>query len=696
MHQIRADEPDEEANSAAETSRIHGTVRWMDNRPINDCQIELHRRDSVRRRWQAKETSVAVTADGKFQIESLPRDEYWCLAVRTPDAGVTLRQIVVKSGETESVNFVLYPPASAHIRIHDDEGLPIAGARIRHLEFVDGTEGSFNITRGDESVFGFTDAPSDQEGRLPIEGFSSGLTLKSMWIDHSNFAAATLKPELQMRSSEMAAVELKPGLPLHFRFAERTEDKSLPDLKEVVVQLRHSNLREADSILSVPYPVQHGMLAVRLQPGAFSMLRIESDSAFMLPSVSLEYGEALNIAPQHYDYWTFRCLPKVLVRGRVVKEDGTPVASEYLTGSIRNVLADGSPVPREWEQWAQTELRKTDSQGEYEISLAPGDGRIEYLGYGVPSVEQLNVDVRGTVEQRVPDIVVRDLPAIRGIVLGADGLPASGAVVRLHSNSSARYFSTSVVTGSDGRFDLPVTHMPHHPDTEERVYVNSVFAFLADQSIGGVTTVDLRDSAGAQNLTVAMQKQAIDWPLSAMSEAFYPWERGDAGSWPDRKQTPENQAGVTVPNLDGSLWLNTDKHSLNDFLGQYVLLDFYTTGCGPCNADFPRVRMVYDVLGQSGVAVIAVHDNSSAVEEIREHAAKKGMEMPIVIDHPDGRMLKPWNDLGLVSGYPSYVLLDPEGRLVAADGTIAAPMLRVYKLEIIRQELLRRNARQGN
>jgi len=70
--------------------------------------------------------------------------------------------------------------------------------------------------------------------------------------------------------------------------------------------------------------------------------------------------------------------------------------------------------------------------------------------------------------------------------------------------------------------------------------------------------------------------------------------------------------------------------------------------------------------------------------------------MPIVVDHPDGRMLKPWNDLGLVSGYPSYVLLDPEGRLVAADVTIPAPLLRVCKLEIIRQELLRRNARQGN
>ena len=73
---------------------------------------------------------------------------------------------------------------------------------------------------------------------------------------------------------------------------------------------------------------------------------------------------------------------------------------------------------------------------------------------------------------------------------------------------------------------------------------------------------------------------------------------------------------------------------------------------------------------------------------IREHAASKKMEMPIVIDREDGRILKAYEQLWLAMGYPSYVLLDREGRLLQSDRCTPGPTLRVYKLEIVRQALL--------
>jgi hypothetical protein len=45
----------------------------------------------------------------------------------------------------------------------------------------------------------------------------------------------------------------------------------------------------------------------------------------------------------------------------------------------------------------------------------------------------------------------------------------------------------------------------------------------------------------------------------------------------------------------------------------------------------------------------------------------------------------------LIRGYPSYLLLDPEGRIIASDDTIPGPSLRVHKLERIRQLLLERD-----
>lgn len=52
--------------------------------------------------------------------------------------------------------------------------------------------------------------------------------------------------------------------------------------------------------------------------------------------------------------------------------------------------------------------------------------------------------------------------------------------------------------------------------------------------------------------------------------------------------------------------------------------------------------MVRDLMEKMGVTVIAVQDNFSPYELIREHAETKGTEMPSVADHADGRILKLW------------------------------------------------------
>ncbi|MEZ6032901.1 MAG: redoxin family protein [Planctomycetaceae bacterium] len=680
---------DHNKNLTAE-SAISGTVRWSDGNAVNETVAHLHRWDADRQRWSTSEQSVSVGVDGSFRFEHLAADEYWCVAVQAPDAGTVFRQLVVDARQTKTVNVTLRPAAASHITVRDDAGQPLAGAKIRTLEIADRTEGSISIGRGSEDGLGIPIAISDTEGRLPLGKFSEGATLKSVWIDHPEFAAVRLLPDVELKSGEIATVQLKRGFPLHFDIRAPMHSEAPLALMETTVHLRHNRIENAASVLNVPYPLSNGGLDIQLEPGTFSLLRVLSESHVVLPTVSLDTNSRMRIAPGENDYWVFRAFPKVLVRGRVVTVDGKPVPKVYLTGDVRNLLEDGTPAPAEWGVWAHTGRGQTNSNGEYHVHLAPGSGRISYQGSGIPSTDHLLVTIDGLAEQRVPDIVVRDMPVIRGTVLGVDGSPARNAIVRVHSNSSVRYAAQPVVTGDDGRFEIRLDHLPSNPVTEEREYVHSVFAFLPDESVGGVTTVDLRNAETAANLTIKMVPQPVDWPLSAMSEGFTPWEQGDAASRPDKQvqMTAENIAGVSVPELDGSLWLNTDKSSLKEFRGQFVLLDFYTTWCGPCTRDFPTVKLVHDALGSNGVTVIAVHDNSSPHDLIREHAVEKGMEMPIVVDHTDGRLLKSWESLGLVHGYPSYVLIDPDGRLLAADRTIPAPLLRVYKVEIVRQYLL--------
>ncbi len=193
-----------------------------------------------------------------------------------------------------------------------------------------------------------------------------------------------------------------------------------------------------------------------------------------------------------------------------------------------------------------------------------------------------------------------------------------------------------------------------------------------------------------------MTVQAVDWPLSAMRAEFNSWERGNQAEVALKNHdVPADVDGVAVPELDGVRWLNTDKRSLAEFRGRYVLLDFYTTWCGPCAYDYPTIALCEHLYRDRGVAVIGVHDNSSSVEEIRKHAARRGMDIPIVVDRDDGRIVKSYENAGLVRGYPSYILLNPGGRLLTADHLTPGPLLRFYKIELIRQALLQSSPNQS-
>jgi peroxiredoxin len=166
-------------------------------------------------------------------------------------------------------------------------------------------------------------------------------------------------------------------------------------------------------------------------------------------------------------------------------------------------------------------------------------------------------------------------------------------------------------------------------------------------------------------------------------------ERADEAR--ERTKYSAGERGQPAPELDGVAWFNTDARSLNDFRGRYVLLDFWFIGCGPCHADFPSVKLVHERFTKHGVTVIGVHDNSSTPEAVREHCQQHGLTFPIVVDHPDERILSAYRELG-VRGFPWYVLIGPDGNILGSDGATDAPPLRRFKLEVIRKyHLERRN-----
>jgi len=271
-------------------------------------------------------------------------------------------------------------------------------------------------------------------------------------------------------------------------------------------------------------------------------------------------------------------------------------------------------------------------------------------------------------------------------VVDGGGRPLAGAIVRTASRLLRN--QQPVRADGTGHFRIELPSLPVDFVTGERVMKHSLIAFMPHDERCGMTRIDLESAGHPAEVVVSLAEHPPGWIFEAISSEMTDWERGRPSDESLSKMTPEMQRGKRPPVLDCREWLSVEngEQSLEAFHGKYVLLDFWTTWCGPCLADAPSLEMVHELYGDR-VTVIGVHDNSVPIEEIRKFITDHEVPYPIAIDHEDGRTLKAYENVG-ITGYPSYILLDTEGRIVACDRTIPAPTLRSFKVEWVRQVLL--------
>ena len=104
---------------------------------------------------------------------------------------------------------------------------------------------------------------------------------------------------------------------------------------------------------------------------------------------------------------------------------------------------------------------------------------------------------------------------------------------------------------------------------------------------------------------------------------------------------------------------------LSDYAGKgnYVLVDFWASWCGPCRTEMPNVKALYEKYHPLGFEIVGVSlDNQAASWE----TAIKEMNM----DWPQLSDLKGWKNVaaGLynIREIPATLLLDPEGKVIAS------------------------------
>lgn len=110
----------------------------------------------------------------------------------------------------------------------------------------------------------------------------------------------------------------------------------------------------------------------------------------------------------------------------------------------------------------------------------------------------------------------------------------------------------------------------------------------------------------------------------------------------------------TLEDMDGH------KHSLADYRGKVVMLNFWATWCPPCRREIPSMESVYRDLGKSGFVVLAVNEFEEP-DHVFSYTGQLSVfpTFPILFDS-DSAVSQDYQ----VKGLPTTVLIDKQARIV--------------------------------
>ena len=128
-----------------------------------------------------------------------------------------------------------------------------------------------------------------------------------------------------------------------------------------------------------------------------------------------------------------------------------------------------------------------------------------------------------------------------------------------------------------------------------------------------------------------------------------------------------------------------EPHTLSDYQGQTVFLNFWATWCGPCKMEMPDIQALYEEWDENagdlvvlGVAGPGIGQEGSA-EDIAAFLEANGYTYPVVMDDT-GTLFYQYG----ISAYPTTFMIDPEGNVF---GYVQGAVSREIMDDIVEQTM---------
>jgi peroxiredoxin len=106
--------------------------------------------------------------------------------------------------------------------------------------------------------------------------------------------------------------------------------------------------------------------------------------------------------------------------------------------------------------------------------------------------------------------------------------------------------------------------------------------------------------------------------------------------------------------------LQGQEHSLSQYKGKVVLINFFTFFCGPCRDEMPDLNKIYQENKDKGFVTLGIA-LSSDLTQIRFLVKQLGLTYPVLFGTD-----KVSKDYGNVEVVPTTVIIDKQGKIVNA------------------------------
>ena len=185
---------------------------------------------------------------------------------------------------------------------------------------------------------------------------------------------------------------------------------------------------------------------------------------------------------------------------------------------------------------------------------------------------------------------------------------------------------------------------------------------------GKTDTADAANPAGAGNTSAASDADKANAPEETAGDGEEGADQAEAG------------AQEVLPAIDFTLkdqYGNT--HSLSDYKGKTIFLNFWATWCPPCRAEMPDIQKIYetyDTEGDDALIVLGVagpgYGNEKSEEGIKEFLDENGYTYPVLMD-TTGELFSAYG----IYSYPTTFMIDRDGNVFGyASGQLNEDMMK--------------------